>query len=59
MSLFVSVDVRLCEGLIGSYLSVEIEEIEVAPPQAGEVRVRVFATGVCHTDAYTLSGDGK
>ncbi|MCP1169871.1 S-(hydroxymethyl)glutathione dehydrogenase/class III alcohol dehydrogenase [Limimaricola sp. ASW11-118] len=34
-----------------------IEEIEVAPPKAGEVRVRIIATGVCHTDAFTLSGD--
>ena len=34
----------------------EIEEIEVAPPRAGEVLVRVVATGVCHTDAFTLSG---
>lgn len=34
----------------------EIEEIEVAGPQKGEVLLRVVATGVCHTDAYTLSG---
>jgi S-(hydroxymethyl)glutathione dehydrogenase/alcohol dehydrogenase len=27
------------------------------PPQAGEVLVRIVATGVCHTDAFTLSGD--
>lgn len=33
-----------------------IEDIEVDPPKAGEVRVKIFATGVCHTDAYTLSG---
>jgi len=33
-----------------------IEDIEVAPPKNGEVRVRILATGVCHTDAYTLSG---
>ena len=33
-----------------------IEEVDVAEPQAGEVRVRLVATGVCHTDAYTLSG---
>jgi S-(hydroxymethyl)glutathione dehydrogenase/alcohol dehydrogenase len=33
-----------------------LEEIEVAPPKAGEVRIKVLATGVCHTDAYTLSG---
>jgi S-(hydroxymethyl)glutathione dehydrogenase/alcohol dehydrogenase len=34
----------------------EIEEIDVEGPRAGEVLVRVVATGVCHTDAYTLSG---
>ncbi|WP_369009836.1 S-(hydroxymethyl)glutathione dehydrogenase/class III alcohol dehydrogenase [Synechococcus sp. CS-603] len=34
----------------------EITTIDVAPPQAGEVLLRVVASGVCHTDAYTLSG---
>ena len=34
-----------------------IEEVDVMPPQAGEVRVRILASGVCHTDAYTLSGE--
>ncbi len=34
-----------------------IEEIDVMPPQEGEVRVRIVASGVCHTDAFTLSGD--
>ncbi|WP_429110153.1 S-(hydroxymethyl)glutathione dehydrogenase/class III alcohol dehydrogenase [Aeromonas media] len=34
-----------------------IEEVEVMPPQAGEVRVRIVASGVCHTDAFTLSGE--
>jgi S-(hydroxymethyl)glutathione dehydrogenase/alcohol dehydrogenase len=34
-----------------------IEEVEVAAPKAGEVLVRNIATGVCHTDAFTLSGD--
>lgn len=33
-----------------------IEEIQVQAPKANEVRVKVLATGVCHTDAYTLSG---
>ena len=33
-----------------------IEEVEVAPPKAGEVLIKVVATGVCHTDAFTLSG---
>lgn len=34
----------------------EVEEIDVQSPKAGEVLVRIVATGVCHTDAYTLSG---
>lgn len=33
-----------------------IELVEVAPPKAGEVRIKILATGVCHTDAYTLDG---
>ena len=35
----------------------QIVEVDVAPPKAGEVLVRIVATGVCHTDAYTLSGE--
>ncbi|NIZ00411.1 S-(hydroxymethyl)glutathione dehydrogenase/class III alcohol dehydrogenase [Thalassospira lucentensis] len=34
-----------------------IEDVQVAPPKAGEVRVKIVATGVCHTDAFTLSGE--
>jgi len=34
----------------------QVVEVDVAPPQPGEVLVRMVATGVCHTDAYTLSG---
>ncbi len=34
-----------------------IEEVDLMPPQKGEVLVKIIATGVCHTDAYTLSGD--
>lgn len=35
----------------------EIVEIDVAPPRKGEVLVKITHTGVCHTDAFTLSGD--
>lgn len=35
----------------------EIVEVDVAGPKAGEVLVRLVATGVCHTDAFTLSGE--
>ncbi len=33
-----------------------LEEVEVAQPKEGEVLIRVVATGVCHTDAFTQSG---
>ncbi|GMK54084.1 hypothetical protein CspeluHIS016_0106700 [Cutaneotrichosporon spelunceum] len=34
-----------------------IETVEVAPPRAGEVRIKILYTGICHTDDYTLSGN--
>ena len=33
-----------------------IETVELEGPKAGEVLVEIKATGVCHTDAYTLDG---
>ena len=33
-----------------------IETVQLAGPQDGEVLVEIMATGICHTDAYTLSG---
>ena len=33
-----------------------VQELELAEPKAGEVRVRLAACGVCHTDLYTASG---
>ena len=35
----------------------EIVEVDVHAPQAGEVLVEIKATGICHTDAFTLSGE--
>jgi S-(hydroxymethyl)glutathione dehydrogenase / alcohol dehydrogenase len=34
----------------------QIETVQFDGPRAGEVLVEIKATGVCHTDAYTLSG---
>jgi S-(hydroxymethyl)glutathione dehydrogenase/alcohol dehydrogenase len=33
-----------------------VETVELAGPRAGEVLIELKATGICHTDAYTLSG---
>lgn len=35
----------------------EIVEVDLEGPKAGEVLIEIMATGVCHTDAFTLSGD--
>lgn len=31
-------------------------DVTIAPPGPGEVRVKIVSTALCHTDAYTLSG---
>lgn len=33
-----------------------IQTVNLQPPEAGEVLIEIKATGICHTDAYTLSG---
>lgn len=40
----------------GPKQELSIEEVDLQEPQKGEVLIRMVATGVCHTDAYTLSG---
>ena len=35
----------------------EVDLVDLDGPKAGEVLIRNVATGVCHTDAFTLSGD--
>jgi S-(hydroxymethyl)glutathione dehydrogenase/alcohol dehydrogenase len=35
----------------------QIVEIDVEPPRKGEVLVKITHTGICHTDAFTLSGE--
>jgi S-(hydroxymethyl)glutathione dehydrogenase/alcohol dehydrogenase len=40
----------------GAGKPLSIEEVQVDGPKAGEVLVKIVATGVCHTDAFTLSG---
>ncbi|MFP4134513.1 MAG: S-(hydroxymethyl)glutathione dehydrogenase/class III alcohol dehydrogenase [Halothece sp.] len=40
----------------GANQPLKLETVQLDPPKAGEVLVEIKATGVCHTDAYTLSG---
>ncbi|KAG8462259.1 hypothetical protein KFE25_012079 [Diacronema lutheri] len=41
----------------GAKQPIKIEEVWVDPPKEGEVRVRVIANALCHTDMYTLDGE--
>jgi len=41
----------------GPKQKLEIEDVEVAGPKEGEVLLKVHASGVCHTDAFTMSGE--
>ena len=41
----------------GPKQALSIEEVDVMLPRKGEVLVKVVASGVCHTDAFTLSGE--
>ena len=36
-----------------------IEEVQIDPPKAGEVKVRISATGVCHSDYHVMKGEWK
>jgi len=36
-----------------------VEEVQLDPPKAGEVRVRIGATGVCHSDYHVIKGEWK
>jgi S-(hydroxymethyl)glutathione dehydrogenase / alcohol dehydrogenase len=42
---------------VGVGKPLEIDTVQLEGPRAGEVLVEVKATGICHTDAFTLSGD--
>ena len=37
----------------------EVDTVDLEGPKTGEVLIRNVATGVCHTDAFTLSGDDQ
>ncbi|KXN87969.1 S-(hydroxymethyl)glutathione dehydrogenase [Leucoagaricus sp. SymC.cos] len=47
-----------CKAAIcwGAGQPLKVEEVEVAPPRAHEVRIKILWTGICHTDEYTRSG---
>ena len=48
----------VCKAAVafGPKEELKVVEIVVAPPKAGEVRVKIVASAVCHTDLYTLGG---
>ena len=57
MSYFVGKDIE-CKAAVAWAANepLKVETVTVAPPKAGEVRLKVIANALCHTDLYTLSG---
>jgi len=51
-------EVIKCKAAVcwGAGEPLKLEDVEVAPPKAHEVRVKILYTGLCHTDEYTRSG---
>jgi S-(hydroxymethyl)glutathione dehydrogenase/alcohol dehydrogenase len=48
---------RMRAGVLEEFgVPLEVQEVELGEPRAGEVLVRLHACGVCHTDLYTASG---
>ncbi|MEP2449005.1 MAG: alcohol dehydrogenase catalytic domain-containing protein, partial [Nitratireductor sp.] len=41
---------------VGAGKPLEVMEVDLEGPRAGEVLVEIKATGICHTDEFTLSG---
>ena len=48
----------VCKAMVarGPKQPLVLEDVTVDPPRAGEVRVKVIANALCHTDVYTLDG---
>src|SRR3954447_21540384 len=44
------------EGVGGD---LEVQELDLAPPRAGEVQVRLLASGVCHSDLNAIDGTAE
>lgn len=50
-------DVIECEAAVAYGVNdIRVTKIKVAPPRKGEVRLKVVANAICHTDLYTLEG---
>ena len=45
--------------LYGVNEPVIVEEVELDPPKAGEVLVKMVATGICHSDLHRYTGDSE
>jgi len=46
-----------CEAAVAYGVNdIRISKVKVAPPRKGEVRLKVVANAICHTDLYTLEG---
>mmetsp|Transcript_10558 Transcript_10558/g.29130 ORF Transcript_10558/g.29130 Transcript_10558/m.29130 type:complete len:158 (-) Transcript_10558:204-677(-) len=50
-------DVIECDAAVAYGVNdIRVSKVKVAPPRKGEVRLKVVANAICHTDLYTLEG---
>jgi len=46
-----------CDALVAMGVNdLQLKRVKVAPPAPGEVRIKIVANAICHTDLYTLEG---
>jgi len=51
---------RMKAAVLNDYARpLDLEDVEIEPPRAGEVQVRIGATGVCHSDYDVIKGEWK
>ena len=51
---------RMKAAVLNDYARpLDLEDVEIEPPRAGEVQVRIGATGVCHSDYHVIKGEWK
>src|SRR5919199_4475374 len=50
---------RMKAAVLNDYGKLDLEDVAIDPPSAGEVRLRIGATGVCHSDYHVIKGEWK
>src|SRR5919199_4857620 len=50
---------RMKAAVLNDYGKLDLEDVAIDPPSAGEVRLQIGATGVCHSDYHVIKGEWR